>query len=241
MKASSQRLLAVGALCLLAACASEPNFAPTAPLEQESVRPGINDRFLAPAFDPQDGVEMFEVESREVYSARDEIVAVLGVRSEMVVADVGAGTGLFLELLNERVGEGGRVYAVDIAPKFVDYMQERVREEGLTNVATVRCTDRSVGLPGDSLDLAFLCDTYHHFEFPQHMLASLGSALRSGGELVIVDFERVPGVSSDWILGHVRAGKEEVIAEVEAAGFEWVEEIEVGGLTENYAIRFRRP
>jgi predicted methyltransferase len=71
------------------------------------------------------------------------------------------------------------------------------------------------------------------------MLASIHRALRSGGVLVVIDYERIPGVSSSWILGHVRAGKETVIGEIEAAGFRLVEERK-GLLSENYFLRFRR-
>ena len=70
------------------------------------------------------------------------------------------------------------------------------------------------------------------------MLASIRAALRPGGALVVVDFERIPGVSPDWILKHVRAGKDEFRAEIEAAGFRFVEEVDL--MRENYFLRFAR-
>lgn len=76
------------------------------------------------------------------------------------------------------------------------------------NMETVLCTDRSVELPESSIDLAFICDVYHHFEFPQASLASLHKALKPGGEIVLIDFKRIPGESSDFVMGHVRAGQE---------------------------------
>jgi SAM-dependent methyltransferase len=89
-----------------------------------------------------------------------------------------------------------------------------------------------------SIDLAFICDAYHHFEQPKAMLASIRRALRPGGTLIVVDFERIPGVSPDWILKHVRAGKEDFRAEIEAAGFGFVEEVKL--MRENYVLRFSR-
>ena len=59
--------------------------------------------------------------------------------------------------------------------------------------------------------------------------------------MVIVDFERIPGVSSEWTLNHVRAGKETVRKEVEAAGFNFDREITVPEFKENYLFRFRKP
>src|SRR5262249_32106027 len=106
----------------------------------------------------------------------------------------------------------------------------------------VRLTkERSVELPQFSIDAAFVCDTYHHFEYPQHVLFSLFHALKPTGKLYIVDFERIPGVSRPWVLEHVRADKKTVIKEIESAGFTFEQELPIEGLKENYVLRFGRP
>jgi ubiquinone/menaquinone biosynthesis C-methylase UbiE len=235
-------------LCLLLlpfqACASSKTPAgtqtPAAPLET-SVRPGANERFLAPDMQVEEFVAIFEGESREIAAQREAIVAALELKPGMAVADVGAGTGLFLEPLDREVGPKGRVYAVDIAPKFVEHLRSRVAREGREGVEVVLCSERSVELPKRSLDMALVVDTYHHFEYPRSTLASIKSALRPGGKLVVVDFERIEGVSREWTLEHVRAGKDVVQAEIEAAGFELVREAEIARLAENYVLVFRRP
>ena len=202
--------------------------------QDKSVRPGINKPFENP--DVKEYVGKFEVESREVYARRKEIVAACGLKPGMTVADVGAGTGLFTRMFARAVGPTGKVYAVDIAPKFVEHVEKSCKEEGLKNVQGVVCTPTSAKLPEGSVDLVFICDTYHHFEFPQRTLASLHRALRPGGRLVLVDFRRVPGKSSEWVLGHVRAGQEVFTREVEEAGFKKVGEEKF--LKENYLVRF---
>ena len=207
---------------------------------EESVKPGINDSFLAEDMQVEDYVARFEVESREIYSERDALVAAVGLEAGDAVADIGAGTGLFLEPFAKAVGSRGRVYAVDIAPKFIDHLTERAAQEGLDQVRVVLCAEDSVELPAGSIDVAFICDTYHHFEYPRSTMTSLHRALRRGGEVLLADFERIPGVSREWILGHVRAGKEEVLAEVRSYGFELVEEVEIPGLVENYVLRLRK-
>jgi len=68
-------------------------------------------------------------------------------------------------------------------------------------------------------------------------MASIRSALRPGGKVVIVDFERIPGKSREWVLNHVRTGKPEVLEELRGFGFELVEEVTVPGLVENYFVR----
>jgi ubiquinone/menaquinone biosynthesis C-methylase UbiE len=208
---------------------------------EASVRPGVNERFLAEDLDVEGFVEIFEGESREVFVQRERIVEALAVSSGMTVADIGAGTGLFLPDFDRGVGSEGRVYAVEISPKFLEHLRERTEREGLTRVEVVEGLEDSVELPAASVDLAFVCDTYHHFEYPQSTLASLYTAIRPGGSLVILDFERIPGESQDWVLGHMRAGKEVFRREIESAGFRFEREVTVEDLKENYVLRFRRP
>lgn len=205
---------------------------------EASVRPGINTEFLKPDLDPAQWTERFEREGREIYDQRQRIVDTLGLRPGQSVADIGAGSGLFTLLFAERVGPRGRVYAVDIVPAFLEQIRHRAAAAGWRNVRTVPGTERSAQLPPRSVDVAFVCDTYHHFEYPRAMLASIHRALRPGGELVLVEFRRVPGESSDWVLQHVRAGEEVFTAEIEAAGFRKIGRADF--LRENYLVRFRK-
>ncbi len=208
--------------------------------EEGSVRPGINDKFLADELDVAEWTERFEGESREIYSLREKIVDALEVEVNQRVADVGAGTGFFSELLAKAVGPGGQVWALEISPKFAEHLRDRFAKAGLSQVEVVENSDRSTGLAESAIDLAFICDVYHHFEYPKAMLENLRHVLRSGGTLVIVDFERIPGTSKDWVLDHVRAAKEVFRAEIEEAGFAFRDEVEVEGLADNYVLRFTR-
>ncbi len=208
--------------------------------DKQSVKPGINDNFLDPELDVKEWVERFEVESREVYHARDEILRQLNLKPGMRVADVGAGTGFYSILMSESVGEDGWVYAVDISPKFVEYLAHNFDKRELENVTTVMCDDDSVCLPPGSIDAAFICDVYHHFEYPGDTMRSIHNAMTEGGRLVVIDFERIPGVSREWTIQHVRAGKQTFIDEIQEAGFELVAERKIPGLKENYYLEFRK-
>lgn len=219
-------------LFLLAGCVTKP------PPAEQSVRPGINKEYLSPDLEVAQWVERFEREGREIYENREAIVAAAHITRGMAVADIGAGTGLFTPMLAEATGPRGQVYAVDIVPKFLDHIAHRARAAGIVNVRPVLATERSANLPPNSIDLAFLCDVYHHFEYPRSSLASIRRALRPNGEILLVEFKRIPGVSSDWTLNHVRAGQEEFTREIEAAGFKKVEEIDL--LKDNYVLRFRK-
>lgn len=206
--------------------------------DEKSVKPGINAEYLKPDLNVVQWTERFEREGREIYDHREKIVAVAQLKPGTVVADIGAGTGLFLPYFSRAVGPTGKVIAVDIVPAFVAKLKGRAAELGLANVSTVLCTERSVELPAASIDVAFICDVYHHFEFPQSSLASIRRALRPGGTIVLVEFKRIPGVSSEWIMNHVRAGQEVFTAEILAAGFERIDESPI--LKDNYIVRFRR-
>lgn len=205
--------------------------------QEQSLRPGINDSFAEPVVG--EWVERFEREGREVYDQRDAIIAASGISPGMVVADVGAGTGLFTRLIAATVGPEGLVYAVDISDEFIANIQQRARESGTENIQGVVCSADDVRLAPASVDLVYVCDTYHHFEYPYKTMASIHKALRPHGRLVVVDFERIEGVSTEWVLGHVRAGKRDVRQEIEAAGFRWVAD-KTDLMKENYLMIFEK-
>jgi ubiquinone/menaquinone biosynthesis C-methylase UbiE len=205
--------------------------------QDKSVRPGINNQFASP--NVQEWVGKFEREGREPYDRRQQIVEASRLRPGMVVADIGTGTGLFARLFSPVVGSTGRVYAVDISEKFVKHVEETARQTGLTNIVGVVCRPDSVSLPADSIDLAFICDVYHHFEYPFKTLRTLHQALRPGGQIVLIDFHRIKGKSSEWIMNHVRAGQEVFTREILESGFQLVEERK-DLLKESYFLRFAK-
>lgn len=207
-----------------------------APAQEKSVKPGINRSFQDP--DVDSFVERFEGEDRAIYAYRHEIVHTLGLVQGMDVADVGAGTGFFSRIIAREVGSIGTVYAVDIADNFIKHIRKTSKEQGIENIEGVVCTERSVELPANSVDLVFICDTYHHFEYPYDTMASVHKALRPGGRLVIVDFERVKGVSLEWVLDHVRCGKGTVSDEVRDSGFDFIDEVDM--MEGQYILQFRK-
>jgi predicted methyltransferase len=203
-------------------------------------RDGADPAINRPYYDPdyQQWVERFERPGREVYDRREAIVIASGVRRGMRVADIGAGTGLFTLLFAQRVGPDGKVYAVDISRPFTENVVRRARAAGLHNVQPLVNSQTDTRLAPDTVDLAFVCDAYHHFEQPRAMLDSIHRALTPGGTLVVIDFERIEGKSSAWVLEHVRTGKAAVIREIEAAGFRLIADESL--LRENFFLRFAR-
>jgi predicted methyltransferase len=204
--------------------------------QEKSVRPGINKPFEDP--DVPKFLDTFEKNGREIYDFRKEIVEACKIKPGMAVADIGAGTGLLTRMFAPAVGDKGKVYAVDIAQKFLDHIKKNCDDQGIKNVRYVKCTATSAELPENSIDLALICDTYHHFEFPFKTMASIHKALKPGGQVILIDFHRINGQSTDWVMGHVRAGQEVFAKEIEDSGFKQVEEKKF--MKQSYFLRFEK-
>lgn len=227
LRGSATRLLVAAMLCLAA-------FITVA--DEQNVNPDINKRLVDPDYEVW--AERFERSGREVFDQREAIVKAANISTGMDVADIGAGTGLFTRLFAPVVGPEGTVYAVDVAKNFIDEVVRQAKDAGMNNVVGIVNSQKNTGLKAASIDLAFICDTYHHFEYPRTMLRSIHNALRRDGSLIIIDFRKIKGISSDWVMMHTRANKEIVIREIEAEGFTLTEERDF--LRTNFYLRFAR-
>jgi predicted methyltransferase len=172
-----------------------------------------NTQYVDPALDVERMITRFESEGRELFALRDAIVAAAGI------------------------GPGD---AVEISIRFVEHLRQVADTAGYGNVTVVHSAFTSATLAPASVDRMLVVDTYHHFDDHQAMLASMLAALRPGGVLTIVEFDRHDG-AREWIRNHVRASKEVFRQEIEAAGFVFMDEPVVAGLQENFVARFRRP
>jgi ubiquinone/menaquinone biosynthesis C-methylase UbiE len=207
-------------------------------LQQQTITPTAKDLNKSFDADAEKWAARFEHEGRGPYDKRFEILDAMGLKPGMDVADIGAGSGLFSRLIAQRVGPNGTVYAVDIAKNMIDHISQTVRDEHLTSLKPVLGDPRSPKLPAASVDVVCIIDSYHHFEYPADMLAEIKKALRPDGLLLLVDFKRIEGVSADYVLKMVRAGKGTFTDEFLNAGFELVGE--ASDLTaEQYLLKFK--
>lgn len=175
---------------------------------------------------------------REAYQRRYQIVEAAGVVAGMQVAVIGAGgsDAVFMRLFSEKVGDSGTVYAAALSQVEIDALLSGSRLHDAANVAGIAGSATETGLPARSIDLAFLCNSYHRLEQPQALLQSVGRALKPGGRLIVIDYRRIPGVSPVWVMGQVSAGESAVTAEIEAAGFRLVRSSDL--LEFNYFLDF---
>jgi ubiquinone/menaquinone biosynthesis C-methylase UbiE len=155
------------------------------------------------------------------------LIREMGLEPGMTVADIGTGVGYMLPFLSKRVGPEGHVIAEDIFDDFLSAARQHADQTGLTNVTFVKGTETDVNLPEGQVDMELVLDVYHHFNYPEKMLASLHKALKPGGKLVIVEYyKRESAMPGGRALTHIRLDMPDVIKEVEANHFHLLEEKE---------------
>ena len=155
-----------------------------------------------------------------------QLMTEMGLKPGMTVADVGTGIGFMLPFLSKRVGPVGHVIAEDIEDDFLAMARQAAEKQNLTNVTFTKGTVTDPNLPGQ-VDIELVVDAYHHFDYPEKMLASLHKALKVDGRLVIVEYyKRESAMPDGRALTHIRLDMPDVIKEVEANHFHLIEEKE---------------
>ena len=161
-------------------------------------------------------LSIFDSPGREERLQINRVMDVLGIVSGKVVADVGAGSGWFTVRAARRVGGGGLVYAVDINPEAIRYVEERAKKEELRNVKTILGKADDPMLPAGSVDAVLLLKTYHEVAQPIALLQNLRAALRPGAKVGVIDRN---GNGEDH-----GVERDVVIREAKASGYKLVEQ-----------------
>jgi ubiquinone/menaquinone biosynthesis C-methylase UbiE len=158
--------------------------------------------------------------TREATQKPGELIKSMGLEPGMTVADVGTGVGFMLPFLSRRVGPAGRVLAEDIFDDFLAGAKQTAEEQKLSNITFIKGTETDPNLPEGQVDMELVLDAYHHFDYPEKMLAALYKALKPDGKLVIVEYyKREAAMPGGRALTHIRLDMPDVIKEVEANHF----------------------
>ena len=182
------------------------------------------------------GIDWLEREEREQEEKTAQLLKNLAVQPGQVIADIGAGSGYHSSLLSKMVGNG-KVYAVDVEPEMIAFLNERIKREGKKNIIPVLSTEKTVSLPANSMDMMLLVDVYHEFSFPYEMALSMLEALKPGGKLVLVEFRAEdPNVPIKTI--H-KMSQQQAVKEFKAAGFTF--EKNTSNLPWQHCLIFRKP
>jgi ubiquinone/menaquinone biosynthesis C-methylase UbiE len=132
-------------------------------------------------------LSIFESSDRDKKLQVQRVMDILGIHSGSAVADIGAGSGWFTVRAAKRVGEQGTVYAVDINPEAISYINDRVNREATHNVRTVLGAPDDPKLPPNSVDSVLILKTYHEIAEPVRLLENLRRSLRSGARVGVID------------------------------------------------------
>jgi len=166
----------------------------------------------------QKWVDIFEDPARAEWQKPEEVVKKLELKPGGTVADIGAGTGYFTRLFAIAVGHKGKAIGLDIEPAMVEYMKEDAKKQWLTNYEARVVKPDDTGLPSKSVDVIFICNTYHHIEDRVNYLKKLTGALKSNGRIVIVDFYKKPLPVGPQSVAH-KISEEDVKKEFKKAGY----------------------
>jgi ubiquinone/menaquinone biosynthesis C-methylase UbiE len=185
----------------------------------------------------EDRIASFEREERVARLKPDEVIRALGLHDGMVVADIGAGSGLFSRPFARAVAPRGKVYAVDISADILEYVRERAKRENLANLEVIVSKDDDPMLPAHAVDLAFFCDTTHHIANRVPFYKKMRAGLKDGARVAVIDYSPEAAVKG-WSSHKAEelVPQSQAIAELEQAGFRFVKELDI--LPHNYFLMF---
>jgi SAM-dependent methyltransferase len=161
-------------------------------------------------------LSIFDSPGRDDRLQVNRVMDILGITTGKTVADIGAGSGWFTVRAARRVGEGGAVYAVDINPESIRYVDARAQKEQLRNIKTILGKADDPLLPASAVDAVLLLKTYHEVAEPVVLLRNLRAALRPGAKVGIIDRN---GNGEDH-----GVGREVVLREATQAGYRLLEQ-----------------
>jgi arsenite methyltransferase len=196
----------------------------------------VADQHHHPPQDVDAYIKVLEDPSRDEWQRPEQVIYTLDLKAGDEVADLGAGSGYFSIRLAKEVGPAGKVYAVDLEQKMLDYIEQRAQKEQLDNIQTILADPDDPKLGSASVDVIFTCNTLHHIDKRPEYYARLLRALRPSGRLVNIDFHKRKLPVGPPV--EMKIEKKDSIKEIEAAGFRLLREFDI--LKYQYFLVFER-
>jgi len=181
------------------------------------------------------GISWLERPEREQEERVTLLLKNMDLKPGMSVADIGAGSGYHAVRMSKMVGNG-KIYAVDVEPKMIAYLDKRIKEENLSNIKTVLGNEQSIGLSPSSIDIMLMVDVYHELSFPYEIARSMQDALKPGGKLFLIEYRAEDNAVP--IKQVHKMTQQQAVKELKAAGFSFVKNI--GNLPWQHCLVFTK-
>ncbi len=135
-------------------------------------------------------IPWLERPEREKEEDPPKVLEALELKEGQVIADLGAGSGYYSFRIAPKVGEKGKVLAIDIQEEMIQEVKKRAAQQKVTNVETIKCTETDPKLPEGTVDLVLMVDVYHELAFPYEVMKAVRKSLKPGGRVALVEFRK---------------------------------------------------
>lgn len=169
------------------------------------------------------GINWLERSEREKEEDVSKLIKNMGINSNDIIADIGAGSG-YHAFKMATLAEKGLIYAVDIQPEMLDAIEKKKRSTKILNIETILGSEKSINLPKNSVDKILMVDVYHEFSYPIEMIESIKNALKPEGQLFLIEYR---GEDSAVPIKKIhKMTEKQSVLEMEAAGLKLKENID---------------
>jgi len=168
------------------------------------------------------GIDWLERSEREKEENVSNLIQNMGIKSNDIIADIGAGSGYHVFRMAP-LAEKGLIYAVDIQGEMLMAIEKSKESFKIRNIETILGSEKSVNLPKNSVDKILMVDVYHEFNFPVEMIASIKNVLKPNGQIFLIEYR---GEDSKVPIKKIhKMTEKQAVREMEAAGFKLKENI----------------
>jgi arsenite methyltransferase len=172
--------------------------------------------------DPKAYIGALDDPKRDAYQKPHEVLTALGLKPGEIVADIGAGSGYFTFRLAHRIGDTGKIYAVDVSPDMILHINRRIRELKVNNVVSILADPDDPLLPDASVNRFFFSNSWHHIDNQTKYLSLMKRMLKPGGEIVMIDFHKKELPVGPPI--QMKIDRDDLIKQMESNGFRLTKE-----------------
>ena len=149
-----------------------------------------------------------------------QVIDALALKPGISIADLGAGSGYFTRRFAEAIGDTGKLYVIDIEAEALKYVEQTIGQmQRPFQAEFILARPDNPKIPPESVDLIFVCNTYHHLEDRPAYFRNVKSSLKPGGRIAIIDFHHDERSGELSFPKRHLVSRERVLEEMAEAGY----------------------